>query len=38
MRALLEGLWIIDCDSHFTEPTDLWTSREATALTDRVSP
>ena len=23
---LLDGVGIIDCDSHFTEPPDLWTS------------
>jgi uncharacterized protein len=33
---VLEGLRIIDCDSHFTEPPDLWTSRAPAALKDRV--
>lgn len=27
---------IIDCDAHFTEPPDLWTSRVAPALADQV--
>jgi predicted TIM-barrel fold metal-dependent hydrolase len=35
-RDPLEGVRIIDCDSHFTEPADLWTSRAPTAWRDRV--
>jgi hypothetical protein len=27
---------ILDCDSHWTEPTDLWTSRAPRSLRDRV--
>src|SRR5215207_340356 len=33
---LLEGVSIIDCDSHFTEPPDLWTSRVSGSMRDRV--
>jgi predicted TIM-barrel fold metal-dependent hydrolase len=33
---LLEGLHIIDCDSHLTEPPDLWTSRTPSSLKSRV--
>lgn len=32
----LTGIRIIDCDSHFTEPPDLWTSRASASLRDRV--
>jgi hypothetical protein len=31
-----EGLRIIDADTHFTEPYDLWTSRAPEAYKDRV--
>jgi predicted TIM-barrel fold metal-dependent hydrolase len=31
-----EKLSIIDCDSHLTEPADLWTSRAPKALQDRM--
>ena len=33
---VLEGISVIDCDSHYTEPPDLWTSRAPAALKDRV--
>ena len=33
---LLDGVRIIDCDSHFTEPPDLWTSRAPSVWRDRV--
>jgi len=33
---VLAGLKIIDCDAHFTEPPDLWTSRASDAWRDRV--
>jgi predicted TIM-barrel fold metal-dependent hydrolase len=33
---VLGGLSIIDCDAHFTEPPDLWTSRAAASIKDRV--
>lgn len=33
---LLDGVGIIDCDSHFTEPPDLWTSRVPATYRDRV--
>jgi uncharacterized protein len=32
----IDGLHIIDCDSHFTEPPDLWTSRAPKALLDQM--
>jgi len=33
---VLDGISIVDCDAHFTEPPDLWTSRVATSMRDRV--
>ena len=36
MSASLDELPIIDVDTHFTEPPDLWTSRAPKALADRV--
>src|SRR5580658_4198065 len=32
----LEGITVIDCDAHFTEPPDLWVSRAPLSLKDRV--
>jgi predicted TIM-barrel fold metal-dependent hydrolase len=32
----LDDVRIIDCDSHFTEPTDLWSSRVPASMLDRV--
>ncbi len=34
--GVLGGLSIIDCDAHFTEPPDLWTSRASSSMIDRV--
>jgi len=34
--AVTEDLWLIDCDSHFTEPPDLWSSRASSAEQDQV--
>jgi uncharacterized protein len=31
-----QAVRIIDCDAHFTEPPDLWTSRAPAALRDRM--
>ena len=31
-----DGLRVIDADTHFTEPYDLWTSRAPAAYKDRV--
>lgn len=33
---VLDGVKIIDCDAHFTEPPDLWTSRVPDSLKDLV--
>jgi predicted TIM-barrel fold metal-dependent hydrolase len=33
---VLRGLSIIDCDAHFTEPPDLWTSRTPASMAGRV--
>src|SRR5262249_18816404 len=33
---LLSGLHIIDCDAHFTEPPDLWSSRVPATWQSRV--
>ena len=33
---LLDGLKIIDCDAHFTEPPELWTARAPASMRDRV--
>ena len=32
----LQGLRIIDCDAHLTEPADLWTARAPRSMKDRV--
>jgi predicted TIM-barrel fold metal-dependent hydrolase len=32
----LDGLKLIDCDAHFTEPPELWTSRAPASMMDRV--
>jgi len=34
--AVLGDLRIVDCDAHFTEPPDLWTSRVAPTMRERV--
>src|SRR3984885_11106040 len=36
MTDVLDGIPIIDCDAHFTEPPDLWTSRVSAEWQDRV--
>jgi uncharacterized protein len=36
MPEVFEGLRVIDADTHFTEPRDLWTSRAPAALRDRM--
>jgi len=33
---ILGQLSIVDCDAHFTEPPDLWTSRAPASMKDRV--
>ena len=33
---VFDGIQVIDCDAHLTEPADLWTSRAATSMKDRV--
>lgn len=33
---LFEGIKIVDCDTHFTEPPDLWTANAPAGLKDRV--
>ena len=35
-RQLLAGIKVIDADTHFSEPWDLWTSRAPAGLKDRV--
>src|SRR4029077_13565552 len=35
-KNVLDGLRMIDCDAHFTEPSDLWTSRAPSSMRDRV--
>jgi len=35
-RSLIEGIKVIDSDTHLTEPRDLWTSRAPRAYRDRV--
>jgi uncharacterized protein len=34
--SVLAGLSIIDCDAHWNEPPDLWTSRAPAGMRDRV--
>lgn len=36
MTDTLEDLRIVDCDSHLTEPSDLWTSRVPASMQDHV--
>jgi hypothetical protein len=36
LPALFAGARIIDCDSHFTEPADLWPAHAPGALKSRV--
>ena len=36
MAALAEGFKIIDADTHYTEPYDLWTSRAPKGYENRV--
>ena len=36
VEAIMGGLQIIDADSHFAAPADLWTSRAPKAYKDRV--
>src|SRR5690242_18269124 len=33
---VLGGISIIDCDAHFTEPPDLWTSRAPASMREHV--
>lgn len=33
---LFEGLSVIDCDAHWTEPSDLWVSRAPKSLVDKM--
>jgi predicted TIM-barrel fold metal-dependent hydrolase len=33
---LFEGIKIVDCDTHFTEPKDLWTANAPTGLKDKM--
>jgi predicted TIM-barrel fold metal-dependent hydrolase len=35
-KGLLDGIKVIDADTHFSEPWDLWTSRAPANLRDRV--
>ena len=32
----LQGIKVIDCDTHFVEPPDLWTSRAPAKYKDHV--
>src|SRR5688572_20907198 len=34
--AVLDGLHVIDCDAHFTEPADTWSARVPDSLKDQV--
>jgi len=36
VHPLLEGIKVVDCDTHFTEPPDLFTSRAPAHLKDKV--
>jgi predicted TIM-barrel fold metal-dependent hydrolase len=35
-ESVLSGLRVIDCDAHFSEPPDLWTSRAPGGMKDRM--
>ncbi len=34
--SISQGLKVIDCDAHFTEPPDMWTSRAPLTMKDKV--
>ena len=34
--SVLDGIGIVDCDAHMTEPIDLWTSRAPKSMQDRM--
>src|SRR5262245_104600 len=36
VNEIFGGLSVVDCDSHWTEPPDLWTSRAPARLRDRM--
>src|SRR5690349_8880132 len=36
LHPLLEGIKIVDCDTHFTEPPDLFTARAPARLKDKM--
>ena len=36
MALPLDQVRVVDADTHFTEPHDLWTSRAPASLKDRV--
>ena len=36
LHPLLEGIKIVDCDTHFTEPPDIFTSRAPARLKDKM--
>src|SRR3546814_2523099 len=33
---LFEGIKIVDCDTHFTEPADLWTANAPAGMKDKM--
>lgn len=36
VHPLFEGIKIVDCDTHFTEPKDLWTANAPAGLRDKM--
>src|SRR5712692_5870796 len=36
LQSALAGATVVDCDTHYTEPPDLWTSRAPARFKDRV--
>ncbi|PEQ11580.1 amidohydrolase [Novosphingobium sp. PC22D] len=36
LDPLFEGIRIVDCDTHFTEPADLWTSHAPAGMKDKM--
>ncbi len=36
LNEVFPGIEVIDCDAHYTEPADLWTSRAPASLRSRV--
>jgi hypothetical protein len=36
LKDVVQDARVIDCDTHYTEPPDLWTSRAPATMKDRM--